>query len=209
MTNEELVTLAKQGDQAAKEELFSINLKFSNHIANKFCSFKDSRYEDFVAVANLGMVKAFNSFDPAIGANFITFAARCMFSEILMFLRKQRRNIPTTNLESSLVGKRTGESFCLLDILYDETDLVRVYEDVEELNRVRDLLKILPPIYQTVAIGCFFNGKSQTEVAEEIGLSRAYVSMLSSRMQAMFQKYRDDGVFTAKGRTKNLKWVAK
>lgn len=189
MTNEELATLAKSGDTAAKERLFKNNQRFSHYVVLKFCNQKDQRYEDFVGIANLGMVKAYNAYDPAKGYKFLTFATLCMRNEILLFLRKEKRHKATTNLEGIVHADSDGNDITLADVISDGTDFMQAFEIETEVKKVIEFMEKLNPFYKTVAIERFINGKTQGEIAEIVGFSRAYTSRIVRRVQQMFRSH--------------------
>jgi len=195
MTNEELAALAKLGDHLAKEQLFANNQKFTHFMVVKFCTQKDERYEEFVSLANLGMVKAFNAFDPAKGYKFISFAALCIRNEILLSFRAAKKNRVMNNLEDSLYTDFEGNIVTLADVKSDGKDFTQTFENEVEANVIYELLERLTPTYKTIAMEHFVNGKTQKEVAKIIGLSQCYVNRVSKRIKQMFRNHRDFGVF--------------
>lgn len=199
MTNEELAALAKRGDLSAKEQLFSNNQNYTHYLAMKFCSQKDDQYEDIVSIANLGMLKAYNAYNPEKGYKFITFAALCMKNEILLSLRSLRKNRGNTNLEDSIFTDTDGNSRTLADIKSDGKDFTKEFENASEAETVYELIEKLSPLYRTIAIEHLINDRTQDEVALMVGVGRSYVQKISKRIQHMFRNHRDKGVFTMKG----------
>ncbi|MEX2462054.1 MAG: sigma-70 family RNA polymerase sigma factor [Paenibacillaceae bacterium] len=194
MTNEELATLAKSGDTAAKERLFKNNQRFSHYVVLKFCNQKDQRYEDFVGIANLGMVKAYNAYDPAKGYKFLTFSTLCMRNEILLSMRKDRKSIATTSLEDSIHTDFEGNDITLSDVISDGIDFTQAIEIDVEVKMVFEFMEKLNPFYKTVAIERFVNGKTQGEIAEIVGFSKPYTSRIVRRVQQMFRSHCGMGI---------------
>ncbi len=69
----DLLTKAKNGDDAAYNQLLSAHLKFVVSIAKQY-QYQGLNLDELIADGNLGLVKAFNKFDLSRTNNFITYA---------------------------------------------------------------------------------------------------------------------------------------
>jgi len=119
-----LLTKVRAGDIFAKEKLALHNIRLVLHkVQNKF---KDADYDkkDLVAIGNVGLVKAINSFDMSKGHAFSTYASRCIENEILMVLRKTKKDSGVLSLEQPIYEDSTGgEIVRLKDTIKDETNI--------------------------------------------------------------------------------------
>ncbi len=69
--------------------MISLQLSQVQRIAKRFKN-RGIPYQDLVQVGSLGLVKAINSFDPAKGVDFTTFATHYILGEIKHHFRLQR-----------------------------------------------------------------------------------------------------------------------
>jgi len=80
----------KSGDEKAKNELITRNLRLVAHIIKKFNpQTKDA--DDLISIGTVGLIKAIESFDYNKGNRLATYAAKCIENEILMHLRAQKK----------------------------------------------------------------------------------------------------------------------
>lgn len=84
--NSELITRYKGGDQKAKELLITENLNLVRSIALRFKN-RGQEYEDLVEIGKIGLLKAIEGFDEALGYTFSTYAFPLITGEIKRFLR--------------------------------------------------------------------------------------------------------------------------
>jgi RNA polymerase sporulation-specific sigma factor len=85
-----LFTSYKLGDDSAKNELITRNLRLVAHIIKKFNpSSKDT--DDLISIGTVGLIKAIESFDYNKGNRLATYAARCIENEILMYARTSKK----------------------------------------------------------------------------------------------------------------------
>ena len=84
--NTELLKKAAKGDDSALEQLVLLNMGLVRSIARRFID-RGTEYEDLVQIGILGMLKAAESFDPARGTVFSTYAVPLIIGEIRRHLR--------------------------------------------------------------------------------------------------------------------------
>ena len=84
--NLELLKKYRSGDREAGEELAEINSPLVYKIAGKFTG-RGVDIEELVEMGNIGLVKAFNTFDFSRECAFSTYAVPLIFGEIRRFLR--------------------------------------------------------------------------------------------------------------------------
>lgn len=76
------------GDAAARDRLIRHNLRLVAHIAKKY--YAADTPEDLISTGSIGLIKAVNTFDPARGIKFSTYASRCIENAILSQRKKRR-----------------------------------------------------------------------------------------------------------------------
>lgn len=84
--NPELIRRYRAGDEAAGEEIVINNKPLVCSIAQRF-SGRGTDIEDLIAIGNMGLVKAINTFDFSRECAFSTYAVPLIFGEIRRFLR--------------------------------------------------------------------------------------------------------------------------
>lgn len=86
LSNEKLLEEAKSGNEEAKDLFFHKNKKLAHGVAQRFRK-SNIPYEDLVGLANLGMVKAFESFDSKYEVKVSTYFYPMMIGEIRRYIR--------------------------------------------------------------------------------------------------------------------------
>lgn len=83
---EEMIRLAKAGDEKAKEDLVSENAGLIWSVSRRFVG-RGTEAEDLYQLGCLGFLKAVEGFDPEFGTQFSTYAVPKIAGEIRRFLR--------------------------------------------------------------------------------------------------------------------------
>ena len=84
-----------QGDAAARDRLIRHNLRLVAHIAKKY--YAADTPEDLISTGSIGLIKAVNTFDPARGIKFSTYASRCIENAILSQQNKLNSEAKTSH----------------------------------------------------------------------------------------------------------------
>lgn len=82
----ELVSLAKNGDELAKEKLITVNSPLIKSIIKRYLN-KGIEYDDLYQLGALGFVKAIKNYDSTYNVKFTTYAVPMIAGEIKRFLR--------------------------------------------------------------------------------------------------------------------------
>lgn len=82
----ELLQLAKQGDDSAKEKLITFNSPLIKSVIKRYLN-KGIEYDDLYQLGSMGFVKAINNYDPNFNVKFTTYAVPMIAGEIKRFLR--------------------------------------------------------------------------------------------------------------------------
>ena len=66
---------------SARAELIEHNLRLVAHIVKKYYG-SSKNQDDLISIGSIGLIKAVDSFNPANGARFATYAGRCLQNAI-------------------------------------------------------------------------------------------------------------------------------
>ncbi len=99
----ELIKLAKSGDENAKEQLITLNSPLIKSVVKRYLN-RGVEYEDLYQLGALGFIKAINNFDSSFNVKFTTYAVPMIAGEIKRFLRddgsvKVSRSIKQNSLQ--------------------------------------------------------------------------------------------------------------
>jgi RNA polymerase sporulation-specific sigma factor len=180
-----LFTSYKLGDDSAKNELITRNLRLVAHIIKKFNpSSKDT--DDLISIGTVGLIKAIESFDYNKGNRLATYAARCIENEILMYARTSKKVKSEVYLQDPIGVDKEGNEICLIDVLGTESDAV--LDEVESKISIKKLYSLIEKILEEkekliiqLRYGLVGEPKTQREIAKQLGISRSYVSRIEKK----------------------------
>lgn len=154
-----------------RKQLVTENIGLAHYVANRFRS-NAVEYEEVIATAYLGLVKAATRYDFDREIRFGTFAIKVIFNEILIYLRNSRKHV-AVSLNTLILP---DEDITLEDTIQDKRDLFKFVEDrfdiekqVETLSTAEQrvfYLKVQEPDI------------TQTELGRRLGFSQSYVARL-------------------------------
>lgn len=76
----------RNGDKRARDRLIEMNLGLVGTIVGRFCGPLEER-DDLFQVGSLGLIKALERFDPALGFSFSTYAFHTILGEVRRYIR--------------------------------------------------------------------------------------------------------------------------
>ena len=167
-------------DEEGKKLLIEHNLRLVVYIAKKFDN-TGVGVEDLISIGTIGLIKAVDTFDPAKGKRFASYASRCIENELRMDLRRGRRTGVTLSLQEPL---EADGQLTLADTLPDEADMEADCESRADAARLRALVDALPARERAIMRQRYgFDGapKTQQQTAQALHISRSYVSRLEKR----------------------------
>ena len=182
-----------KGDAAAREKLILHNLRLVSHIVRKYYgSAKDP--EDLVSIGSIGLVKAVDSFNPANGARFATYSAKCIQNEILMYFRSQKKLTAEVSINEAIDVDRDGNLLTYMDVIASDENM----EEEVDLNVKRALVRrlvdnVLDERERQIVVLRYGLGDgvphTQREVAQLLGISRSYVSRIEKGALETLREY--------------------
>lgn len=166
---------AKTEDRVAL--LAENNLRLVEYVCKKF-----GNDEDYFQVGSVGLLKAIYSFDTSKNICFATYATRCIRNEILMYLRKQKKNNNCLKFEDIISVDICGNNLCLEDMLGIEDENLLRLEKEEMITALLQELQHLTSTEQYIVAhqyGVFGEEKyTQDKISQKLGISQSYVSRL-------------------------------
>jgi len=182
----ELLIKTKEGDKKAREKIVTHNIRLVISIViNKF-KFIEYDQKELVAIGNLGLIKAVNSFDVTRNIKFATYASKCIDNEIKMFLRKLRKEEVVDSFNKILFNDFKGNELTIEDTLKDDKNITEDYIKEETYLFIRELVNNLSYKDRQIIIMYFgfFDNKiyTQKEIAEKLNISQSYISRIIKRI---------------------------
>ena len=178
--------LKEKGDIYAKDKLIEHNLRLVVFLAKRYDNTKVD-LEDLVSIGSIGLIKGINTYKRGKNIKLATYCSRCIDNEILMYLRKTKKNKTDVSFEESLSFDSDGNELHLEDILGTDGDIVtKPLEDeydkkvlIAELNKLDDRDK------EIMQMRYGLNGKdelTQKEVAKKLNISQSYISRIEKKV---------------------------
>ncbi len=177
-----LFVKAKAGDDSAREKLILHNLRLVSHIVRKYYSGAKNP-EDLVSIGTMGLVKAVDTFQIQNGAKFATYAAKCIQNEILMHFRSQKKLSAEVSINETLDVDRDGNPLTYMDVICCEEDIAEEIDRKITTEKMLEYIdRLLSPRERQILILRYGLGgvkaQTQREIAENLGISRSYVSRI-------------------------------
>ena len=181
------------GSKKARDLLIEHNLRLVVYIARKFES-AGINVEDLISIGTIGLIKAVNTFKIEKNIKLATYASRCIENEILMYLRKNRNSFSDVSLNEPIANEKDGSEITLMDAIA-APEQRSVCEQIVLEERLKQLQAFLPLLdeRELMIIEKRFGlhgrkEQTQKEIAQELGISRSYVSRIEKR--AFLKLYR-------------------
>ena len=182
LTKEEetiLLEKMKNGDKEARNTLIEHNLRLVAHIVKKYDN-KSEDIDDLISIGTIGL---------------ITYIAKCIENEILMYYRANKRNNRNISLNEAIGFDKEGDEITLLDILKTPTPDFAL--DIHNQNNIKLIDKYFHVLTErekeiiTKRYGLNDEDKmTQKEIAKRFNISRSYVSRIEKRaLTKMLKEY--------------------
>lgn len=182
---EEYVNRAKMGDKEARSKLIEHNLRLVAHIVKKYDK-KSEDIDDLISIGTIGLIKGVDSYSKSHGTRITTYCARCIENEILMYFRSDKKNSKNISINEAIGFDKEGNEITFLDILKTpKPDFAMDMHHKENISLLKDYFEVLNEREKEIIIkryGLFNNDEvTQKEIAEQLGISRSYVSRIEKR----------------------------
>ncbi len=179
-------------DEASRNKLIEHNLRLVAHIVKKYDA-KGTMTDDLISIGTIGLIKGIDSFKPAKNTKLTTYVARCIQNEILMYYRANKKTAKDVSLNDYIGFDKEGNEVSLLEVLRDdEYDILENLHLQELLDKLQEYVSILNPRERSIIENRYGLGdreeKTQNEIAENLHISRSYVSRIEKRALTKIMK---------------------
>lgn len=175
----------QNGDKNARNLLIERNLRLVAHIVKKFES-KWVSQDDLISIGTIGLIKGIDSYNESKKTKITTYAARCIENEILMYFRSNKKRDNDVSLNDSIGYDKDGNEINLMDVLKDNTtdfaEVIHTKDNIQDLSKYLTLLNEREKEIIIKRYGLLNKKeKTQKEIAQELNISRSYVSRIEKR----------------------------
>lgn len=183
-----------EGDKEAKNILIEHNLRLVAHIAKKYAK-SEQDMEEYISIGTVGLIKAINSFKDNKGFKISTYASKCIENEILMNIRTTKKQNAEISLNTIIGTDKDGNDMELAETIDEgsQNAIDTIYNKAVVKQVTEYILKKLPDREKYIMSSRYgIDGKSyktQQEIADELGISRSYVSRIETKVQNKLKKY--------------------
>lgn len=182
-----------EGDKEAKNKLIEHNLRLVAHIAKRYAS-NEQEMEELISIGSIGLIKAINSFSSDKGYKISTYASKCVENEILMNIRATKKQKSEVSMNAIIGTDKDGNDMELVETLdSDAKDAIdTIYDKVvsqQVLDYINNKLSKREQYIMNLRYGMNgFQQKTQQQIADELGISRSYVSRIETKVQNKLKK---------------------
>ena len=183
-----------EGDTEAKNKLIEHNLRLVAHIAKKYET-KEQDIEELISIGSIGLIKAINSFKGEKNYKISTYASKCIENEILMHIRATNKQKSEVSMNTIIGTDKDGNDMELVDTIdSDEKDAIETIYNKMLTAQVKNFIKNKLPerekYIMTLRYGLDGNlPKTQQQIADQLGISRSYVSRIETKVQNKLKKF--------------------
>ena len=198
---EELFRRIKEGDEEARELYIKGNLRLVLSVIKRFSNSSENM-DDLFQIGCIGLIKAIDNFDTTLNVKFSTYAVPMIIGEIRRYLRDNNSIRVSRSLRDiayrAIYAKQNpvslfepvytegGDTLYVMDQISDKKNKEETW--VENLS-LREAINRLNKRERHIIDLRFYEGKTQMEVAQEIGISQAQVSRLEKNALKTMRNY--------------------
>ena len=190
---EETLQKISEGHEELRQTLVERNLRLVVYIAKKFEN-TGIGIEDLISIGTIGLMKGVNTFNSDKKIKLATYASRCIENEILMYIRTSKKQKAEISMNQVIGTDKDGNDMELIDTLVlKEKDAVDNIHDKTVLKQVLDFIDKKLNKREKYIMNKRYgldgsNSMTQQELADELGISRSYVSRIETKVQKMLKK---------------------
>lgn len=189
-TDEELVEVAREGDQVALSELLDRYRRFARSKARSYFLVGGDR-DDVVQEGMIGLYKAIRDYEPHHDASFRSFAELCITRQILTAIKTatRQKHVPLNTYVSferpQNAGDDGGRTLGETIPDTDSCDPLRQLLDSDELRELRATFRELLSRLEADVLNLYVEGRSYQEIAESLG---RHVKSVDNALQRIKRK---------------------
>ena len=188
-----LIGRAHQGDKEARDTLVEENIGLVWSIVKRFGN-RGVEMEDLFQIGSIGLLKAIDKFDTSFDVKFSTYAVPMIAGEIKRFLRddgmiKVSRSMKEISYKAYVtreeLERSTGREPTLLEIANElqvtQEELVMAMEAGSQIESLQKTIYLEAQDRKLIYMR-FFQERTQSEIAKEMGISQVQVSRMEKRI---------------------------
>lgn len=180
------------GDKTAREKLINHNMRLVAHVAKKYSTAAEA--DDLISVGSIGLMKAIDSYNLDKGSSLSTYASRCIENEILMLLRANKKHKVCVSIEEGIGYDKDGSELTIKDIIpqQQEKDPDIIVEKRVLVQEIKNVMrqKLSDREYKVITQRYGLDDgieRTQQEVANNMNISRSYISRIESKAISILQ----------------------
>ncbi len=183
-----------EGSKDAKNILIEHNLRLVAHIAKKYAK-NEQDMEEYISIGTIGLIKAINSFKENKGFKISTYASKCIENEILMNIRSTKKINAEVSLNTVIGTDKDGNDMELADTIDEGSKpaIDTIYNKALVDQVINYILTKLPEREKYIMSSRYgIDGKkykTQQEIADELCISRSYVSRIETKVQKKLKNH--------------------
>lgn len=182
------------GDEKAGEVLIIRNMRLVAHMVKHY-GVAEKDVQELISIGTIGLIKAVRTFDMSKGSRLATYAAKCIDNELLMSFRSDKKKYHEISLQEPIGTDKEGNEISIIDVIESKEkhfldeyilkcDVKMLYAAIENCLSDRERLIILKRYGL-----CGYEEVTQREIAEELNMSRSYVSRIEKRAISKLADY--------------------
>ena len=176
----------KNGSKEAKDKLIEHNLRLVAHIIKKYYS-NYIEQDDLISIGSIGLIKGINSFNCEKGTRLATYAAKCIENEILMYFRSSKKSSQDISLNEPIESDSDGNPITLMDVMFCEDTISDDIDFKIKSEKLKTFIEKLDNKKENEIIIKRYGlddskPMTQREIANNLGISRSYVSRIEKRV---------------------------
>lgn len=168
-----------QRDPAAREKLLSMHLPYARIVAATFYARRthdEVEFDDYLQLASVGLLESFDRYEPSLGAQFRTFAARRMQGSILNGLARLTEKNQQIAIQGELRRERLNAAkAAALQKLDPASAASEGAELPEKMTDPKFLFSFLAEVGMSLALGVMLEGTGMID-AESFNSEASEVS---------------------------------
>lgn len=182
------------GDEKAGEVLIIRNMRLVAHMVKHY-GVQEKDVAELISIGTIGLIKAVRTFNSGKGNRLATYAAKCIDNELLMSFRNDKKKCREISLQETIGTDKEGNEISIIDVIESKEknfldeyilkcDVEMLYEALDKCLDEREKIIILRRYgldgYEEV---------TQREIADEMNMSRSYVSRIEKRAIEKMAEY--------------------
>lgn len=204
----DLLYKVKQGDMEARNIIAVHNIRFVFHEVITTFKTVDYNKRDLVSLGIIGLLKAINTFDIDKNIKFATYAKRCIDNEILIFLRKIKKDEFVDSFEKTIKIDNDGIKYTIIDTIYYEKDFVEDIVSEETYKILNAIINKLPDREKEIIklyFGFYNKCYNQEEISRKFSISQSYISrVIKKTVKNISHELEQQGILVLKEKTNSL-----